>query len=738
MSEANQFEPAPPQQIRGLPLGDLLALGLQIRADITPDMLLHEAAEAVRRVIASPLVYVRLRNTDTDELIAVAFAGANPELEQTLRGTSIPPGTYQTLLRNEAASNAPFVLLPGVTVEPQLPAEQFKNARILLIAMRGRSDRLIGVFFAVLAEHAATLDSTEIVVVETLVRQAALALENVRLAERSARLLAKEQLLVDLGRDVSATLDLDTILARTVARLEAAFTSGSITLLNEASELQLRATTAADQPLLAHFEQPAPSLLATMASWVVAHSRPLVVSDVRHDERFADEQNDEQVAQNDYLSWIIVPLRSGGQIIGTLNVGSPATDAFTFDEVDLLEAIAAQVGGPITSARLYERSQRLAAQVQRRADQLMVLNGVARTATTALDQEAVLPQIAAQVQQGFGYSQVDFFLLDEETNELVLAAAAGMYPFISGGYRQHMNLGLLGRAVRSGEPVLVDDVLQDPEYLQLAERSATRAELVTPIKLSGRVLGLLNIEAPVPASFGPEDFSILETVADVLAGALENFRLYRKAQSAAALEERNRLARELHDSVTQQLFSMTLTAQAARAHLEKNPQRAAVQLERLQETATAALAEMRALIFQLRPPALRDQGLIAALQQHAALLSRREGLRIELSVSGDERLARGVEQPLFRIVQESLNNVIKHAKATSVSVNIEFTNERLRVRVADDGQGFDPSGPPSLGGRHLGVIGMRERAAEIGGSMEIHSVPGGGTEVIVTVPRQSS
>ncbi|HMQ35453.1 MAG TPA: sensor histidine kinase, partial [Chloroflexaceae bacterium] len=219
------------------------------------------------------------------------------------------------------------------------------------------------------------------------------------------------------------------------------------------------------------------------------------------------------------------------------------------------------------------------------------------------------------------------------------------------------------------------------------------------------------------------------------AGALENARLYRKAQSAAVLEERNRLARELHDSVTQQLFSMTLTSQAARAQLERNPQRVAAQLERLQETSTAALAEMRALIFQLRPPALRDQGLVAALQQHAQLLSRREGMAIGLSVVGDDRLARGIEQALYRIVQEALNNVFKHANARTVQVTLEFAGEHVRVRVADDGQGFDVAATPSGDGRHLGVLSMRERAAEIGGTMEIRSSVGSGTEVLVTVPR---
>jgi signal transduction histidine kinase len=201
------------------------------------------------------------------------------------------------------------------------------------------------------------------------------------------------------------------------------------------------------------------------------------------------------------------------------------------------------------------------------------------------------------------------------------------------------------------------------------------------------------------------------------------------------LEERNRLARELHDSVTQQLFSMTLTAQAARAHMEKNPQRAAIQLERLQETAVAALAEMRALIAQLRPPALADEGLVNAMRQYIATLSKRESLRIELRVSGNERLSHGFELALYRILQEALNNVVKHANAHNVRVALEFDTRQVAMRITDDGQGFDVQASTASSDRHLGLISMRERAAEIGGTLELTSTIGGGTDIVVHVPR---
>jgi len=263
----------------------------------------------------------------------------------------------------------------------------------------------------------------------------------------------------------------------------------------------------------------------------------------------------------------------------------------------------------------------------------------------------------------------------------------------------------------------------------------TRSELCVPIVTGGHVRAVLNLESRRVGAFTDEDVGVLETAADVLASATENARLYQRAQEAAVLEERGRLARDLHDSISQQLFSMTLTAQAARAQIAKNPDRSAAQLERLQETAAAALAEMRALIFQLRPPGLSEQGLVVALQQHVTALGRREGLTVELNVTGDERYARGAEQAIYRIVQESLNNIVKHAGACDVTITIDLQPEQLCLRVADDGKGFDPSSENYLSNRHLGLTSMRERAAELGGALELRSRPGEGTEVIVVVPR---
>ncbi|MFV9503650.1 MAG: GAF domain-containing protein [Oscillochloridaceae bacterium umkhey_bin13] len=722
VSQADADQPSP--QVRGTPppLGDLLALGTHMRTDDSPASLLREVAEALHRVVASPQVYVRLRNLDTDALEAVAFAGMAPGVIEQLRTNPVAPSLYQTLMRPERRVGDSF-LIPAEAI-PSGPAHHVPpDTNPLLVPLRGRGDRLIGVVYVALPTTSLPPDPALVTAIEAIVRQGAMAVDNVRLAERSARLLAKEQLLAALGRDVSATLDLAAILQHTIERVTAAFGSGVLALLDPDGMLEIVATAPADLALHGLRDSP----LMAMLVWTVTHGRPYFTTDTTSEPDLLPPGPSDR-------SVIVVPLRSGGQVLGTLHVASRSPQSFTYDDVDLLEAIAAQVGGPINSACLYQQAQRLAAQVQRRADQLAVLNAVARAASASLDHEGILPAVTSQVRRGFDYPQMDLFLFDEDSRELVLAASEGIYPTTALGHRQHVNLGMVGRAAREGRAICAPDAPAETGFLAVAERAATRSELAVPIIASGRLLGVLNLESPTPNAFTDEDINLLETVADVLAGALENVRLYRKAQAAAVLEERNRLARDLHDSVTQQLFSMTLTAQAARTQLERNPGRVAAQLERLQETATAALAEMRALIFQLRPPALRDQGLVAALQQHAQVLSRREGIAITLNVIGDDRLARGVEQPLYRIVQEALNNVFKHAAAQQVQVALEFSADQITVRVRDDGTGFEVAPTPS-GGRHLGMLSMRERAAEIGGSFELHSSPGYGTEVRVVVPR---
>lgn len=714
---------------RTLPLGDLLALGTQTSSEITPEAMLQEVADAIHTVLGYPQVCVRLRNADTDALEACAYAGIPPARMAHLQAHAIAPAFYQMLFQTRFQRGGLYLIPVDFggeeRISTQLQQQEQEAEGVLLVPLRGRGERLIGAIYVQPGMDG--LRPAQLQLLEVLGRQASLALENARLAGRAARLLAKEQLLAELGRDVGNTLDLDTILARTVDRLGVAFHGGCVALLNERRELEIVASIgqideAARQVRLRVGEG--------ICGWVAQQGLPFLSNDTLNEHRVALAGRD--IGTNRFIrSYIAVPLRSGGRVIGTLNVESDQLGAFTYEDVDLLEAVATQIGGPIAGARLYQEAQRLSDQVARRNEQLMVLNALASIAVSTLDLERILTEVTAQIQTGFGYWHVEMYTVDDATQELVLAAQAGKVAHPP-QHRQPLDGGLLGRAYASGKPVRVDDMALEPG----ADRYAmveTRSELCVPVVLSGRVLALLNLESRRVGAFTDEDVAVLGTAADVLASAIENARLYQRAQEAAVLEERSRLARDLHDSISQQLFSMTLTAQAARTQVEKNPPRAVAQLERLQDTANAALKEMRALIFQLRPPALNEQGLIAALQQHVDGLSHRESLSITMQVEGEERNARGVEQAIYRIAQEALNNVVRHAGACCVEIALDVQPHEIRLRIADDGRGFDlaTAHPP---GRHLGLISMRERATELNGSLELRSMPGQGTEIVVVVP----
>ncbi len=204
----------------------------------------------------------------------------------------------------------------------------------------------------------------------------------------------------------------------------------------------------------------------------------------------------------------------------------------------------------------------------------------------------------------------------------------------------------------------------------------------------------------------------------------------RQVEQLAATEERNRLARDLHDSVSQTVFSINLTAQAARILLERDPGKAAAKLEHLQSLTENALAEMRALIQHLRPDSIDQAGLCEYLRKYAVERKKQDGLEVALSITGDQRLPAQVEECLFRVVQESLNNVVKHAGVNKASVTLNLNENLISLCIEDHGAGFDPRKAAS-GATHLGLLGMQERVRALGGKLEIISSPHAGTQVWV-------
>jgi signal transduction histidine kinase len=205
-----------------------------------------------------------------------------------------------------------------------------------------------------------------------------------------------------------------------------------------------------------------------------------------------------------------------------------------------------------------------------------------------------------------------------------------------------------------------------------------------------------------------------------------------QAGELAVLDERNRMARNLHDSVTQTIFSMRLTAEAANMLLDQNPAKARAELDKLQLLAKSALAEIRSLVFELRPTAVTELGLVPALRHHLMTLEREHGLIVDLQVSGELHLRDVEARQLFRISQEALNNVVKYAQTDTACLILSFEGNRVFLQVEDQGIGFEPA-KLTTARDHIGLTSMKERVEAMGGVLTIDSHPGQGTRVTVEV-----
>jgi signal transduction histidine kinase len=317
------------------------------------------------------------------------------------------------------------------------------------------------------------------------------------------------------------------------------------------------------------------------------------------------------------------------------------------------------------------------------------------------------------------------FLVSGMSDELI--AAMGPLP------RTH---GMLGAMLEAPGPYRTEDIHQHPRFRGWwpNRHPDMRSFLGVPIVSGDGVIGAFYLTEKLDAAvFDEADQELIELLAAHAAIAITNARLYEQSHELSVLSERNRLALELHDVVSQKLFSLILTAEAAATLLERDPGAARVQLDRLRGLAREALDELRSLILGLRPPELERDGLAGALRKEITMLERVHGVEIQLRVEGDVDGAAERCQGVLRIAHEALHNALRHASAEHVSVSLAETGGALVVEVADDGIGFEPE-RPELRSKHLGLTSMEERARELGGQLEISSTPRSGTTVRLELP----
>lgn len=459
-------------------------------------------------------------------------------------------------------------------------------------------------------------------------------------------------------------------------------------------------------------------------------------------------------------SELAVPLLVDQEVIGVLNVESRERDAFSGDDLRLLSTLASQAAVAIQNARLYEQAQQditersqAEEQIRRRTRELEVLNEIVQSLTSSLDLQETLTLITQHTTQLLNVAATSILLYDAGNDDLWFAAASGEEADFVLGKRLKMGQGVAGWVAQHGEPVLISDVSQDNRWFRGFDRESgfeTRSILCVPLRSKGQIIGSISAINKENGTFHQEDVWLLSSLAAPAATAIENAQLFEQvrtgreqlqALSRRLVEiqeaERGHVARELHDE-TGQALSYLLLGLSLLEREGGDPAAVSERVHELEEMVDEMLENLHRLAMNLRPATLDYLGLVAAMDQYVETLNNQHTMTVQFQAAGieGERLPAIMETALYRVVQEALTNVVRHAQASRADVLLERRDNRLIVVVEDDGRGFDPRAALESG--RLGLFGMQERAEMLGGTMTIESAAGKGTTVVVEVPYDDS
>ncbi|HET9496396.1 MAG TPA: GAF domain-containing protein [Chloroflexia bacterium] len=562
-----------------------------------------------------------------------------------------------------------------------------------------------------------------------------------RVEERTRELAT----LLDVSSNMASMLELEPLLNEILDQLKlvADYTNAAISIIegDELRYLQFRGPAYGASAL----DEPAIQVEPDEPVWrSLLRGEPVLIADIRGDTQEAAAwrkgAGDESPAGLEHVrSWLGVPLTLKQQVIGMLSLSHDQPDYYTPRHVKLATAVANQAAVAIENARLYEEAQ----ETNRRTATLAT---VASRVALGGSLQSTLDDLCRSVVEATGAVAAAVAVIKEDTGLQHMTGTCNLpegYPEALNAVLDEGTLMLAQPAFEGRRAALIrgmrDKVLSAPDYARLHEFMRMvewDTILAVPMIYRGQSMGVLLGYYLPERKLSAGELGLCMAIADQAAVAVENARLVKQAQGKAALEERQRLARELHDSVTQELFSISLTARSIQMLLERSGNLTDSVRDKmldLRNLTQGALAEMRALIFELRPGALEEEGLLQAIRKHAAAVQGREMMQIDVVTGegGIPRLKPAAEEALYRVVQEALHNVVKHARASSVTVSLAVEDGGLVVRVTDDGLGFDPGAVP-VG--HMGLDTMRQRVAALSGDYNVDSAPGRGTTVQVRVP----
>ena len=446
--------------------------------------------------------------------------------------------------------------------------------------------------------------------------------------------------------------------------------------------------------------------------WIIAGriARPLrIIAEAAHDQRENQQKH-------------VIPTLSGQDEIASLSRSLNI----------LVASLRAQ------QKALREANERLEQRVIERTSQLATLYEVLEISSGMEALPILLGRALTRIIQASRAGSGFLHLLDQGEQQMQMIAHYNVSQTAVSAYA-HLPIDhpVIQETLRQESYLLLSNLQNEPLVSTLFPLTNSQQALCLPIRITNHTLGVLTILANELDFFDTDEIDLLSSLADQLGLVIENARLRQQAEQLVIVDERNRLARELHDSVTQALYSATLFAEAGQKQARAgNMEKASTYLDDMLDTSRQALKEMRLLVHKLRPSTLEKEGLIVALDHRLKAVEGRAGIKQKLVVTGSLSFSAEIEETLYYIAVEALNNSLKHAQATAVSITIDQTNGDVTLQVADNGRGFAWETAVSGGG--LGLTSMQERANLQNGTLNIDTIPDRGTTVTATLPIRSN
>lgn len=618
-----------------------------------------------------------------------------------------------SLLREQSASMAEIVDLGG---------------RSLMAVPLHYHENTIGCVIITLAE-VRDFSEREADSVREIADSISVAIQNRRLLEAEQEAHRRELILREAAASLTLGLTTAELSQRLLALLDMVipFSSAAVLLLEKDS-----LSIAAWHGELTD-EEPLEFLLANrpFSMWQVIGSKQLmIINDT------AESPDWMPIAGFEYIrGWMGVPLLVKGECIGLLSIDRDEPDTFDEKESDLAIAFANQAAIAIENRRLFASQQTTAAELDRRyrerEREFGVLYGITVTAVSNADLESLLARALELVMESFSGKAAAVFLL--EGHHLELAAMIDRQPPIAEALR---DLVVDNPALRP-QTLNAFHLLTGPDLPAGWPDNGEQTLALLPLRSSGTSLGLFCLAYDSIPGLTDETMSLLATVVDQIAVAVENIRLRQIARQAAIIEERERLAREIHDSVTQSIYSIGLFAGAAQgAAVAGNLTKTQQSAQSILDMTDLALRDLRLLLFELRTETLARLGLVGALKERLSVVERRVGIHAEVRTDSDGDLPIHIEEAFYRIALEALNNSLRHAHAHRIVITLAVEGDHYFMSIADDGVGFDKVIADRSGG--MGLEGMQKRTNKVGGTLSLTTGDGGGTVVSVRVPRSQA